>query len=460
MLDYRNDIINLMKATDKSENSLKQSMVALKLVCKMYDENTKLEEKLKDLADKDDESDKASNRLEEKEVSSSEETNETTKSSNEDISSNEAIASTDSDDNSEAKEIAEEKAKANLNKKVLQNQQKYSVKISLPELPKINKTAPIEEPKTEFFKVRRKLLGSEAVDDLGHTVQYFNEYTTRQFNIENGDTVELSTKYDFSGNRRIVNVSHHPEPLGSDREIVEFGPAVVQRDNFGLYVEKDPNGDYLSSVNPEKARYYIDLSIINSFSIKENDLITIVWYKSSPEYIKVRWRYEADSIPKVEEKTPKTSKGKGRYKKLLHLKEQENKDKESKTSSEDYEPRIKFDLNKKRVTIVVGDKGLTANLDKVIEAHNGTCRIIELKRPADALRAAKESDYVILIQSYIKHGISQMLINTRNRNYSIAMATTSGQLAVEKALYRARYKLNVTDADNIEYPFIEESAQD
>jgi len=106
---------------------------------------------------------------------------------------------------------------------------------------------------------------------------------------------------------------------------------------------------------------------------------------------------------------------------------------------------------------VVGDKGLTSNLEKVIEAHNGGCRIIELKRPSDALRAAKESDYVILIQSYIKHGISQMLINSHNRNYSIAMATTSGQLAVEKALYRAVYKLNVTDADNIDYPFIEEN---
>lgn len=36
------------------------------------------------------------------------------------------------------------------------------------------------------------------------------------------------------------------------------------------------------------------------------------------------------------------------------------------------------------------------------------------------------------------------------------MVTTSGQLAVEKALYRAVYKLNVTDQDNIDYPFIEE----
>ena len=149
---------------------------------------------------------------------------------------------------------------------------------------------------------------------------------------------------------------------------------------------------------------------------------------------------------------------KKKYKKLLHLRSKT--DKELQENPEDYVPRISFDLDKKKVTIVVGDKGLTANLDKVIEAHNGTCRIIELKRPSDALRAAKESDYVILIQSYIKHGISQMLINSHNRNYSIAMATTSGQLAVEKALYRARYKLNVVDSDNIDYPFIKENRQD
>ena len=43
VLDYRNDIIDLMKATNGDKNSLKQSMVALQLICKLSKENSELE---------------------------------------------------------------------------------------------------------------------------------------------------------------------------------------------------------------------------------------------------------------------------------------------------------------------------------------------------------------------------------------------------------------------------------
>lgn len=469
VLDYRNDIIDLMKATNGDKNSLKQSMVALQLICKLSKENSELEEKLESLSEKDTDiaSTKVSKTIKEK---------DDTKLTTEKKSGEEA---TDNSEDSNKDEIKEDKSltrqqvsaiktanqkreRAALSDKVRKNQQKYAAKTSIPKLPQVKKIVHTVKPETEKFKVKRKLLGSEAVDDLGHTIQYFNEYTTREFNLNNGDTVELSSSFDLSDNRHILKVEHHPVPLTGDKEIVEFGPAVVQKDSFGLYVEKDSNGKHLSKFNSAKARYYIDLNIVSSFSIKENDLITIVWYKATPEYIKIRWKY-VDDTPLVKKEAPKKKQrnnllDKKKYKKLLHLRSKT--DKELQENPEDYVPRISFDLDKKKVTIVVGDKGLTANLDKVIEAHNGTCRIIELKRPSDALRAAKESDYVILIQSYIKHGISQMLINSHNRNYSIAMATTSGQLAVEKALYRARYKLNVVDSDNIDYPFIKENRQD
>lgn len=463
MIDYRDDIIKLMKVTDNSKNSLDQSMIALNIICKMYNVNSELEDKLKDKSDQQETSPKASNSLEQsleqKESSNAESENESRKEEDEDESQKDTKDKklTLKEKITAEKTANQKKARAALSDKVRKNQQKYAAKTSIPKLPDIKKVVHHKKPETETFTVKRKLLGSEAIDAFGHTIQYFNEYTTREFNLENGDTVDLSSSVDFSDKRHILTVKHHSVKLTGDQEIVEFGPAVVQKDSFGLYVEKDSNGDHLSKVNPEKARYYIDLNIISTFSIKENDLITIVWYKSKPDYIKVRWRYVEDTpvVPKeISKKKHKSNTlEKKKYKKLLHLKAQNEKQLDE--HSEGYEPRIRFDLNKKKVTIVVGDKGLTSNLEKVIEAHHGVCRIIELKRPSDALRTAKESDYLILIQSYIKHGISQMLINSHNRKYSIAMATTSGQLAVEKALYRAVYKLNVTDADNIEYPFIE-----
>lgn len=202
------------------------------------------------------------------------------------------------------------------------------------------------------------------------------------------------------------------------------------------------------------------MNTVSHFNLHENDLISIVWRVSDPSFIRVRWRYaEAEvTIPEKKEKPDKNKetekhKTKGRHKSLLHQLEKKEKQ-SSEKQNEDYASRIDFDLDKKRVTVVVGDKSLTSNLAKVIEAHNGVARIIEMKQASNVLRACKESNYVILIQSYIKHSISQILINSPHKSYSIAMATTAGQLAVEKALYRARYKLNVTDNDQIQYPFL------
>lgn len=168
---------------------------------------------------------------------------------------------------------------------------------------------------------------------------------------------------------------------------------------------------------------------------------------------KLKLLFQKRRKSRIKNKETEKHKTKGRHKSLLHQLEKKEKQ-SSEKQNEDYASRIDFDLDKKRVTVVVGDKSLTSNLAKVIEAHNGVARIIEMKQASNVLRACKESNYVILIQSYIKHSISQILINSPHKSYSIAMATTAGQLAVEKALYRARYKLNVTDNDQIQYPFL------
>lgn len=46
MYDYRTDIINLMRSTEDNEQSLKQSMVALKLIVKMFENSVVEDEKL------------------------------------------------------------------------------------------------------------------------------------------------------------------------------------------------------------------------------------------------------------------------------------------------------------------------------------------------------------------------------------------------------------------------------
>lgn len=451
-IDYRKDIIELMQATGDDPQSLKQSMIALKIISKIYNEAIlenppQAENKTGEIAEKTTKS--VENKSEER----------TEKENNKKDIAEKAKPEKTKEELEKEKAKKEEAAKA-LSPTVLKNKNKYATVTSIPK-PVVKKIVPVAKPKEKQYQIRRKLLGAEAVDEHGHSVQYFNEHLTRIEKLENGDTVTLLDHLNDSGNRPIIKVDHHAEPFAPDEEIVEFGPAVIHRDSFGLYIKKDSNGKDLGSVNPEKAILYLDMNTVSHFNLHENDLISIVWRVSDPSFIRVRWRYAETEVQIPEKKeTPvknkeaEKHKTKGRHKSLLHQLEKKEKQ-PSEKQNEEYASRIDFDLDKKRVTVVVGDKSLTSNLAKVIEAHNGVPRIIEMKQASNVLRACKESNYVILIQSYIKHSISQILINSPHKSYSIAMATTAGQLAVEKALYRARYKLNVTDNDQIQYPFLQ-----
>lgn len=190
MLDYRQDIIKLMKATDNSKSSLDQSMIALNIICKIYSANSELEDKLKDKSDQQEASSKASNTLEQKENSNSESKNESREEEKEDDSQKDTKDKelTLKEKIAAEKTANQKKARAALSDKVRKNQQKYAAKTSIPKLPDIKKVVHHKKPETETFKVMHKLLGSEAIDDAGYAIQYFNEYTTREFNLENGDT--------------------------------------------------------------------------------------------------------------------------------------------------------------------------------------------------------------------------------------------------------------------------------
>ncbi|MBD5316588.1 MAG: hypothetical protein HDS11_02810 [Bacteroides sp.] len=453
MIDYRKDIIKLMKATTDSEQSLKQSMIALSIITKIYNDS---ENKEKSNSNSEEDIGNASKLKETSTIENEEEENENKSPIKEDLKKETPIKNTDINEGEEEKKKAKEELKAKkreearrkLSKVVLGNQNKKTITKPLPPIPNV-KIIKTKSNSSDKYTIRRKLLGSEAIDGKNASIQYFNEHFTRKYNLEEGDTVTLSRTRDFNDNRSLINVKHNHKT--DNTGIIEFGPAPIKRDAFGLYVERNSNDEPLSKYNSSKARLMIDLSSQDHFGLNEGDLISIVWYESEPDNIKIRWKYANEPIPS--ETTQTKSKVTGKKKELLHKKNKQNNTSTKNISSDEYKPRIDFDLGKRRVTIVTGDKSVTSNLEKVVIAHNGIPKIIELKNPSKALRAAKESSYVVLIQSYIKHAISQLLINTKNRNYSIAMATTSGQLAVEKALYRAKNKLKVTDIDNIAYPY-------
>ncbi|MEK3666189.1 DUF2325 domain-containing protein [Lactobacillus crispatus] len=101
------------------------------------------------------------------------------------------------------------------------------------------------------------------------------------------------------------------------------------------------------------------------------------------------------------------------------------------------------------------DDSIMSNLEKVVEAHNGKPNVVTLKSGAVAKNQTQKYDIIILMQSYIKHSVSQNAIaEAKADSTKIAMAQTAGQLSVEKALYRANNGLNVVDSPVVDYPTI------
>jgi hypothetical protein len=141
MLDYRQDIIKLMKATDNNKSSLDQSMIALNIICKMYNVNSELENKLIAKFDQQEASPKVSNTLEQKESSNPESENESREEEVEDESQKDTKDKelTLKEKIAAEKTANQKKARAALSDKVRKNQQKYAAKTSIPKLPDIKK---------------------------------------------------------------------------------------------------------------------------------------------------------------------------------------------------------------------------------------------------------------------------------------------------------------------------------
>src|SRR5699024_5499708 len=96
----------------------------------------------------------------------------------------------------------------------------------------------------------------------------------------------------------------------------------------------------------------------------------------------------------------------------------------------DYQQTLEFDLNGQTVGLFTADDSIMSNLEKVVEAHNGKPSIVALKSGAVAKDQTQKYDIIILMQSYIKHSVSQNAIaEAKTSGTKIAMAQSAGQLS-------------------------------
>lgn len=231
MYDYREDVINLMKRTQSSDESLMQSAQSLKMLLNMLTVNEKQPDK------------------------------------------------------------------------VINNTQKESITENKPNIIKKAEPNIIEKAKSKpdsswpigLYQIQRKLRGAIAKSKNGQVVAYFNEETVHNFELENGDYVDLDIRETYnpkirqSGQAFINNHIKHPV---SNQNILTFGPALVEEQNGQRIVKKDSQNKRLYDV-AGIVSYHVsdDLTWIN-----EGDLVELAWYKDEPESMGIRWRYPTTDI--------------------------------------------------------------------------------------------------------------------------------------------------------------------
>lgn len=389
MYDFREQVIKIMKNTLKTETSMRQAAQMLNLISSMY---LSMDQKKQDTI---------------AEQSINEDTAKLAQPKS-------AISTEKSEANDSTKNLAETRHVKIIKKSMLD-----------PELATGN-----------WYQIKRLLSGALATDIYNQRIKvaYFNEKVCQDFNLQNGDYVDVNImeKYNplnHTGKAYIRKVRANPT---ESTNLMTFGPAIVKQDNQGnLYVNDDVNQHKLMDYLTGYVRYQIKSTDLH---ITQGDIVLLAWYKDKPDSAKIRWIY-----PNNHDTKANLSKPSSYYK--------------DKTVKDDtYQPKLAYDLAGKRIALISDDLALLKNDIKVINAHEGVGMLISTTaQKSNLLAKLHKADGIVLIQSHISHEDSQVIVDEFDGK-KIALAKNSGQLEIEKAAYRAINLLPVYDTGFVDYP--------
>ncbi|CCK85881.1 Putative uncharacterized protein [Lactobacillus equicursoris DSM 19284 = JCM 14600 = CIP 110162] len=291
-----------------------------------------------------------------------------------------------------------------------------------------------------------------------------NEEITRRFNIGNGSLIEVNP---VEGRFAFVRTLHQvDEP--EDNDVFHF--AVVKRESAAntLYVDSNVGGDKLSDYNPTQNTYFIP-TVVNKLTssngfVSEGDILDLAWKEDRPEEIRIRWVYpdtNLGSMPsqKIKEKKKELAPNATTPKKGVptpkNVKEEKNKTNESMTS-------IAYNLNGKKVTVVIGNEIRSTVVNSLISAHNGKGNVIDAFKFSNVdkfyKKALRHTDLVVMVQNLNKHATSKTLQKyVKKYKLRFAIADSAGLSSIERAIYRAYKGLPAYETTNqpVEYPMAE-----
>lgn len=291
-----------------------------------------------------------------------------------------------------------------------------------------------------------------------------NEEITRRFNIGNGSLIEVKP---VEGRFAFVRTLHQvDEP--EDNDVFHF--AVVKRESAAntLYVDSNVGGDKLSDYNPTQNTYFIP-TVVNKLTssngfVSEGDILDLAWKEDRPEEIRIRWVYpdtNLGSMPsqklkeKKKEPAPNATTPKKGVPTPKNVKEDKHKTNESMTN-------IAFNLNGKKVTVVVGNEIRSTVVNSLISAHNGKGNVVDAFKFSNVdkfyKKALRHTDLVVMVQNLNKHATSKTLQKyIKKYKLRFAIADSAGLSSIERAIYRAYKGLPAYETTNqpVEYPMTE-----
>ncbi|MGN1407597.1 DUF2325 domain-containing protein [Lactobacillus sp.] len=291
-----------------------------------------------------------------------------------------------------------------------------------------------------------------------------NEEITRRFNIGNGSLIEVKP---VEGRFAFVRTLHQvDEPENND----VFHFAVVKRESAAntLYVDSNVGGDKLSDYNPTQNTYFIP-TVVNKLTssngfVSEGDILDLAWKEDRPEEIRIRWVYpdtNLGSMPshkakeKKKEPSPNATTPKKGVPTPKNVKEDKHKTNESMTN-------IAYNLNGKKVTVVIGNEIRSTVVNSLISAHNGKGNVIDAFKFSNVdkfyKKALRHTDLVVMVQNLNKHATSKTLQKyVKKYKLRFAIADSAGLSSIERAVYRAYKGLPAYETTNqpVEYPMAE-----
>lgn len=308
---------------------------------------------------------------------------------------------------------------------------------------------PKEQPKRDYRKGKRytviRLVSGADLVNNGQTVFTVKESQVRPLNLKTGDIVEaLEDRNNPNYEAEILRVVGYEKLRKRDYDqIEEFRYAVVQGSQGNLSISRNVRGEKLKIrgkevVVPVDSSYYQGVGI----NLVDGSIVDLAWYsgdvrlkKNPADAIQIRWIYEVDQ--------PEHSSNQNKKKK-----------KDSDKGFQDL-PELDMDLHYQRVGIAIGDNQNERLLESIVSRYNGIPIGIDAFEGKKKVieNQIKDLDIVILVTAFAAHDSTWSIREFASKYHvKFAVSSSKGYQSFERALYRADQGLPAYEGtQSIEY---------